>query len=176
MVENWVWETGLARLGRSHLQGSSLLVASIQGRKLGWTFSTHPVKNLHSDQRKALPCFWTSSQQGGFAFPSWLCLCQQHTFTLDFLQPLHGPLLCLDCRRMRLSPPCTQGKPAPTSQDNKACKWDSNPATCLPACRTHSRFPTLMSCSLSCFLLISSGCTGLAEDCARRQGAFPVQW
>lgn len=38
MVDNWVWETGLAHLGGSHLQGSSLLVASIQGRKLGGHF------------------------------------------------------------------------------------------------------------------------------------------
>lgn len=29
VVDSWVWETGLAHLGSSHLQGSSLLVASI---------------------------------------------------------------------------------------------------------------------------------------------------
>lgn len=52
MVDSW--ETGLAHLGRSRLQGSSL-VANIQGRKLRWTFSAH-CQNLHSDQRKALPC------------------------------------------------------------------------------------------------------------------------
>lgn len=132
VVDSWVWETGLAHLGRSHLQGSSLLAANIQGRKLGRTFSAHTVK-IYDQTRGRLSHAPGLIPVGGFAFPSWLCLCQQHAFTLDFLQPLHGPLLCLDCRKMLLSPLCTQEKPVPTSQDSKACKWDSNPATCPPA-------------------------------------------
>lgn len=59
VVDSWVWETGLAHLGRSHLQGSSLLVANIQGRKLGRTFSAHTDKGFPmlraSSQWEALP-------------------------------------------------------------------------------------------------------------------------
>lgn len=190
MVDNWVWETGLARLGRSHLQGSSLLVASIQGRKLGWTFSAHPVKIYTQTRgrlyhasgphpsREALPFLHGSaSVSNTHSLWTFSSPCTAHYFVLtvggcDCLHFVHKENLLPRHRITRRA----SGIPTP----QPACL-----SLVFPSPHSNVLFPVVLSLDFIRVhragrgLCKTPGCipSPVVEDClasVRREGSFPA--